>query len=67
MSIVESRKVVSIKLDPESEDDSSMKLAQFFHDELKRRQQVDEVWQKENEGQANTVLMNIRLKITGRM
>ena len=39
--ITEKRKVVSIKLDPESEDDSSMKLAKFFHDELKRRQEVD--------------------------
>ena len=41
--ISEPRKTVKIKLDPESEDDSTSKLAAYFHDELRRRQQVDEV------------------------
>ena len=40
---VEPRKVVKIKLDPESEDESSIKLGEYFRSELRRRQQVDEV------------------------
>ena len=41
MVVVESRKVVSIKLDPESADDSTSKLAEYFRSELKKRQEVD--------------------------
>ena len=39
--IVEQRKTVKIKLDPESEDESSIKLGEYFRSELKKRQEVD--------------------------
>ena len=41
MVIVEKRRVVSITAAPLSQDDSTSKLAKYFHDELKRRQEVD--------------------------
>ena len=40
MVIVEQRKTVKIKLDPESEDKSGSNLAAYFRSELKKRQEV---------------------------
>ena len=41
MVIVEQRKTVKIKLDPESENKETEKLAEYFRSELKKRQEVD--------------------------
>ena len=41
--ITEQRKVVKIVVPPQAKDESSSKLAKYFHDELKKRQQVDKV------------------------
>ena len=40
MVVCEPKKTVKIKLDPESEDKSGSKLAEYFRSELKKRQEV---------------------------
>ncbi len=41
--ITEHRKVVKITAEPLSQDENSTKLAEYFHNELRKRQQVDKV------------------------
>ena len=43
MVIIEKRDVVKIVVPPEPEDDTSLKLSQYFQNELDRRQKVEKV------------------------